>query len=245
MDNQIRIMDTHMHIVPHVDDGARDLNMSLEMLRMAYDQGVRSIFCTSHSGYSFRDQQNYLQNFELLKTHAQPLFPDLLLFPGCELLCESDEKDHILERLHTKIYSSMNNTRFVLTEYYTDTDENEVFDVTDALLSAGWNPIIAHAERYPNLFHGRTISKLIDMGCRLQINLFSLNNEMSSQSQNNARYLLENHLVHFVGSDAHRTTHRPPAVSNGVEYILSNCSREYTAQILYENAENLLSISKP
>ncbi|MEE0969037.1 MAG: CpsB/CapC family capsule biosynthesis tyrosine phosphatase, partial [Clostridia bacterium] len=41
----------HIHIVPNVDDGAANLAMSLEMLKMAYNQGVRNIFCTSHNVY--------------------------------------------------------------------------------------------------------------------------------------------------------------------------------------------------
>ena len=46
-----RITDTHIHIVPNVDDGAVDLTMALEMIKMAYEQGARNIFCTSHNVY--------------------------------------------------------------------------------------------------------------------------------------------------------------------------------------------------
>ena len=43
--------DLHMHVVPHVDDGAIDMKMSLEMLKMAHEQGVRKVLCTSHSSW--------------------------------------------------------------------------------------------------------------------------------------------------------------------------------------------------
>lgn len=229
-----------MHVVPGVDDGAADINMSLEMLRMAYDQGIRCIFCTSHNGYSMNDQLNYLKSFELLKARAQTFFPDMKLLPGCELLCEMDNIEDILNGLSHGIYLSLNNTQYVLTEFYTDTDRDEVTFVTKALLSAGWIPIIAHAERYPNLSHDNTIEELIKVGCKIQINLFSLQNERNPLIQTQARYLLKKQLVHFVGSDAHRITHRPPIIHDGIEYILTHSSTEYAAQILKKNARKIM-----
>ena len=46
------ITDLHNHIVPNVDDGSDSFEMSLEMIRMLYNQGVRNIYCTSHDGYN-------------------------------------------------------------------------------------------------------------------------------------------------------------------------------------------------
>lgn len=47
-----RIVDIHGHYVFGVDDGAQSIDMSLDMIKTAYDQGVREIFCTSHDGYN-------------------------------------------------------------------------------------------------------------------------------------------------------------------------------------------------
>ena len=59
-----RVVDVHGHYVFGVDDGARSLTMSLEMIKDAYDQGVRDIFCTSHDSAHVLV---YKRNLELLR----------------------------------------------------------------------------------------------------------------------------------------------------------------------------------
>ena len=84
------ITDLHIHIVPNVDDGAANLAMSLEMLKMAYNQGVRNIFCTSHNVYDEEEIKRYKSQFLTLQMCAKSKYSDLKLFMGCELLCAGD-----------------------------------------------------------------------------------------------------------------------------------------------------------
>ena len=65
--NQNTIVDLHMHVVPSVDDGSRNMEESLEMIRLAEKQGVTDIFCTPHNGYSAEDGEKYCESFRLLK----------------------------------------------------------------------------------------------------------------------------------------------------------------------------------
>ncbi len=74
----------------------------------------------------------------------------------------------------------------------------------------------------------------------MQINAYSLVEEKSEITKGGAKYLLENKLVHFIGSDAHRTTHRPPRMKRGVEYIWGNCDKEYAKDVIYRNAYRCL-----
>jgi len=72
--------DLHMHVVPHVDDGSKDMEMSLEMLKMAYAQGVRKVLCTSHSSWRPEATVRYSNNFEKLKAEAETVLPEMQLF---------------------------------------------------------------------------------------------------------------------------------------------------------------------
>ena len=63
----MKITDLHMHVIPEVDDGSLDIRMSLAMLELAYEQGVRDIFCTSHNVYSEDEIAKYKSQFMMLQ----------------------------------------------------------------------------------------------------------------------------------------------------------------------------------
>ena len=65
--NQNTIVDLHMHVVPSVDDGSRNMEESLEMIRLAEKQGVTDIFCTSHNGYSVGCDQRSNNTRKMIK----------------------------------------------------------------------------------------------------------------------------------------------------------------------------------
>lgn len=230
-----------MHVVPKVDDGAVDMTMALDMLQMAYDQGARDIFCTSHNAYDSNEINRYRSQLTMLRVMAKSKFPDLVLHAGCELLCSGNYVDDILHGLESGIYLPLGNSKYVLTEFYTDTTPTEAKKIVSKMIEAGWNPILAHAERYPNLFDGRTIQDLVAFGAKIQINLYSLKEERRADTKERARYLVTNQLAHFVGSDAHRSTHRPPKYDGGVRFLYDNCDQDYADAICYKNASDLLT----
>ncbi len=229
-----------MHVVPKVDDGAADMAMALDMLRMAYEQGARDIFCTSHNAYDKDEIERYHSQLTMLRVMAKSNFPDLELHAGCELLCSGNYIDDILQGLESGIYLPLGNSKYVLTELYTDTTPMEAKQIVCTLIEAGWNPILAHVERYPNLFDGKTIQELIALGAKIQINLYSLEEERKAETKERARCLVRNQFVHFVGSDAHRSTHRPPKYDKGMQFIYKNCDVDYADCISYNNARRLL-----
>ena len=228
-----------MHVVPKVDDGAADMAMALNMLQMAYEQGARDIFCTSHSDYVADDINRYQSQLTTLRMCAVTKYPDLTLHAGCELLSAKEYVDDILLGVKNGIYLPLGNSKYVLTELYTDATPDEAKVIVSSLVSAGWIPILAHVERYPNLFDEQTIPDLIGMGAKIQINLYSLEEERKNEVKERARYLVLNRYAHFVGSDAHQSNHRPPKYNSGCQYIYANCDTDYAEAICYKNAQAL------
>ena len=90
------IVDLHMHVVPGVDDGAPNMGEALKMLKLAEQQGIVDIFCTSHNGYSKEDGENYLYAFNKLKDRVSQLGINIRLHKGCEILCAAEYIDEIL-----------------------------------------------------------------------------------------------------------------------------------------------------
>ena len=241
--NQIQpIVDLHMHIVPGVDDGARSIEESIEMLKLAEQQGVTDVFCTSHNGYSFEDGEAYLRSYSLLKQAANRAGIPIRLHKGCEVLCASEYMEDIIYGLDEGVFSTLGNTKYVLTELYPDAKPSEALRIIQALKAYGYKPIIAHMERNYNIT-GMMTGVLIQSGALIQVNVFSFSEEENEQIRKRACELLENQYIHFIGSDAHRLDHRPPAIRNEVRYILENAEQEYAQKILNDNAKRLLVLS--
>lgn len=236
----MKITNLHMHVVPGVDDGSFDMRMSLDILELAYEQGVRDIFCTSHNVYSEGKITKYKSQFMMLQMMARARFADLNLHMGCELLCAGEYIDDILYGLEIGVFLPLGNSKCVLTELYPDVTPKEAKTVVKAMVAAGWKPILAHAERYPALFDGTTLLELVDLGAKIQVNLYSLVEETNDDIRERARHLADNCLAHFVGSDAHRINYRSPKYESGVRYIEEHCGNEYLEEVCYKNADSFI-----
>ena len=234
-----RMTDIHMHIIPGVDDGSFSVEMSMSMLFMAYKQGVREIFATPHSSAFLHDRDFVLDQFASLKEQAEKMPLDMRLYLGCEVRCEPYAMEQTLEQLAGGILPSMNGTGCVLTEFSTRVQPPEALQMVSQLKAGGWLPIIAHAERYPALSDDETIEKMLDLGCRLQINTYSLE-EAEETDAERARKLLQEEKVSFFGSDAHRMNYRPPSVEGGLRYLYRYCREEYADAVAFGNAEKYL-----
>ena len=134
-------------------------------------------------------------------------------------------------------------TEYVLVEFSPYVYISEMTYCLKYLLDYGYIPVIAHVERYYAL-HGTTqwINILRKMGCLFQVNAYSFIDEGNEKIKKFARTLLKDRYISFIGSDAHRTNHRPYAIKNGIDYIYANCDEKYAKDICYRNAKNMLNI---
>lgn len=231
------MVDIHMHIIPEVDDGAWSMEMSDDMLCMSVTQGIRKIICTSH-GFGFHEKGNFAkEQFEKLKELANEKYPEIDLYLGCEIACQKYNMDDILTKLKDGTYPSMCGTKYVLAEFRTNYSPEDIVYCLERLLEEGWTPVIAHIERYRKLHNEESVlRKLKDMGCLFQINVYSLFEEEDEEIKNAARFLVEKKMADFLGSDGHKTYHRPPRVEKGLEYLYDNFEKDYIDQIAYHNA---------
>jgi len=233
--------DIHMHIIPDVDDGSWNLFMSLSMIEMAYKQGIRKIIATPHADAFQLVERKIVVEYAKLKSAIEKFYPEMRIYRGCEINCRIGEMDRILDLLDANIYLSLNNTKYVLAEFSSLVEAQETIACMERLLDKGWIPVIAHIERYKNLFlEKESYKKLKEMGCKFQINAYSICEEEDERIKQITRYLLDKKYADFLGTDAHRTTHRPPSVEMGLGYLYSHYEKEYVDAIVALNAEELL-----
>lgn len=234
--------DLHMHVVPHVDDGSKDMEMSLEMLKMAYAQGVRKVLCTSHSSWRPEATVRYSNNFEKLKAEAERVLPDMQLFTGCEVLFTKHTLRDALRKLDDGEFLTLNDTNLVLTEFQSYASADEVDQVVKKLLSRKYVPVVAHAERCDAFEDEGFVMRLVQAGCLLQANLYSLVKEPDELLKARARRMVEAHQVSFVGSDAHGSERRAPEVKDGMAYLYENTDQAYADAVCFGNAEKWLRV---
>ena len=235
------MIDIHMHLIPGVDDGAMDLEMALVMMIRATEQGISRIIATPHSEAFHFAKEDISTIFQRLASTAAKICPDVKLYLGCEVYCEADIMEQVLELLDSGLYPTMNGTKYVLMEFSQWVYPENTTPCVEAMVDAGYKPIIAHMERYKHLWDNmKLVDKFRDLGALIQVNAYSLFDEMDGSIKSWARRLVQERKADFLGTDAHRTYHRPPSAEMGLSWLYENVEKEYADTLAWGNAQKLL-----
>ena len=236
------ITDIHTHLVPGVDDGARDPEESLAMLRASIAEGIGTVIATPHSSAFDRRPELALAAFDRLKQAARAERIPIRLFLGCEVAMYPETADACVRRLLTGQYPTLAGSRYAMIEF-----DPWSFTQADAelcvrkVLEAGFLPIVAHVERY-RFTTAAGVRLLREAGARMQINAYSLVNERAQWIRDNVHALLSEQLADFSGTDAHRMTHRPPNAAEGIAAFEQMYGEAYARRVCVENPEALLKL---
>lgn len=225
--------DIHMHLLPGVDDGAATPEMSLEMIRRAQAEGIRAIIATPHSGCASQTETRIAVS--RLKNAMARESVEMPIYLGCEVACSPRYMDSIIARLRFGDFLTLNGTEYVLTEFFPYILPEDAGVCLARLLEAGYRPVIAHAERYSSLAVDEAFfDHWHQRGCLIQCNTYSFAQESNPAIVRAARGLLEHGLVDFLGTDAHRSNHRPPQAAVAL----------YETSRLAEDAPGMVVIGK-
>jgi len=235
------MIDIHSHIIPGVDDGSESMESTISLVNDAVSQGARAFFATPHSRAFCNYGENVTQRYEQMKAYIQRLFPNVDVYLGCELLCSKEDMEEIKLALHSGVMPTMNNTNYVLVEFYKEVDWETIKFCISALRLMDKIPIVAHVERYASLVGCMdTIDALRDMECLFQLNVYSLESIQPEHSREWARRLILEKKVDFLGTDMHGFRVRMPSITQGMLWLEENCDREYRDAIAWKNAEEKL-----
>lgn len=171
------LYDIHCHILPGVDDGARNMEESLWMLSKEYKEGVRHVILTPHFRYEmFEPHMNIVtRQFMQLRREAIKIGQgDLQLYLGCELHSSMD----MVECLKKGRRLTLAGSRYVLVEFSNSDEKSYIEERVRSLLMNGFIPIIAHAERYKATRSDiRFLEELREAGAYIQINADTISGE--------------------------------------------------------------------
>lgn len=220
---KVLMIDIHSHILPGIDDGARTLEESLSMLRMAIDGGVTTQVLTPHihMGRFDNTKPEIERRFKEFSEQVNAANLPIKLLLGAEL------------RIGPEIMALVNNNAVPwlgqhegLNTFLLEFPRNDIPFGSDNLvrwlLAKNCLPIIVHPERNSTFLHHREkLQVFIDLGCPLQITASSLTGKFGADVQQMAEELLLAEQVSVIASDCHNLKGRAPDLLAGFEHAKS------------------------
>lgn len=231
----------HTHILPAVDDGARNLEEALELLALERRQGTERIAMTSH----FRPEQMELGEFlDRRAESASSVREALGNGRDCPIL-KTGSEIYFTPRLPELELSELclEGTELLLVELPTGMKPRFFTETLEELQAQGFVTLIAHAERYGYVLDNPgLLAEWTELGAYIQINASSL-------IRGDARAelclkLIKWGLAHVISSDAHSIDRRPPNLAQGLAAVRKRLGAE-TALRLEETARCLFDGGVP
>ncbi|MGL4740737.1 MAG: tyrosine-protein phosphatase [Sarcina sp.] len=201
------MIDMHSHIVYAIDDGAKTLEISLEMLRTAEQSRTKKIVLTPHYFLGrfmceFKDVKEKVNEMRIIAKQNEI---DIEIYHGQEVYLTRS----IIEQLVNGEIGTINDSRYMLIEFNLCEIDEKAKDLLYELRMKKIVPIIAHPERYRDFQKDRTlINEYSELGCLFQLNANSISGLLGKEAKELAQVFLENDIYSFIGSDAHGTGKR-------------------------------------
>ncbi len=227
------MIDIHTHILPRLDDGAKDTATAVAMLQAELAQGVDKVVLTSHFYGKRHSPQQFLEKRAAAFAHLQEKIPQgIEIYLGAEVhftgvnIADYEELCKL----------SIGDTNFILIEFpFTTVWTRSLPEkLSEFICETGYTPIIAHVERYREVQKNPAlVNELVEMGCLIQVNADSF---LQKRDKGLAFALLKHGLVHCIGSDTHDMGERAPRLAEARE-ALEKAGYAY----LWERAQKITS----
>jgi protein-tyrosine phosphatase len=230
-------IDLHTHVIPFVDDGALDWEMSLKMLQQAERDGIRQVVCTPHifSKIDFDRESQFKELFQELVDKMKKERISLVLHLGAEIYIQPDLQ------LNRSISTLGQNGKYFLVEFPLNNIPDYVSKRFFEIVMVGKTPIIAHPERNGYILENiERAYDFVEKGALLQINSGSILGRFGNQIKKISIQLMNANLVHIVGSDAHDLKTRPLKLKESYEYVIRNWGEEKGYKLFFENPRKVL-----
>ena len=231
------MIDVHHHCLPGVDDGPRTMAESVDLCRMAADEGVETIVATPHvlRGRWKNTSRAELQSLlEELRSRVGAT-PQILL--GSEYYFGHDMAD----MLRGESVLALAGSRYVLVEFASNTIPPLVKEPLYRAQLDGWTPLIAHPERNivfqtkPEL-----LAALIRIGVKTQVTTGSMTGDFGRAAEAAAIDWLQRGWVHVMATDAHNTTKRPPRFRAARIRVAELAGEEVAQALFVENPKSIV-----
>jgi protein-tyrosine phosphatase len=199
-------VDMHSHFIPGIDDGAKTMKDSIEMITTMAELGYRKVITTPHIMGDF-----YRNTPEIINTGLEQVRRSLKE-AGVDIEVEAAAEYYLDYELEKKLDSerllTFGNNYLLFEVSYMNSPDN-LDGVIFKMQTSGYKPILAHPERYPYWFRDlNNFERLKDKGVLFQLNINSLTGYYSQETARIANTMIDKGWYEFAGSDCHHTGHQ-------------------------------------
>ncbi len=225
------MIDIHHHLLPGLDDGPPNLDISVKMVEMAARDGITHIVCTPHANDRFA--YNRARNEALVEELRGRVSGKVTLGLGCDFHMSYDNIQDALD--HPDRYS-INGRKYVLVEFGDTSIPESTTDSLYELNVSKQRPIITHPERNPVLQrHPERLASWIRDGALVQVTASSFTGRFGRTAQATAERFVKRNWVHFLATDAHNLESRAPVMTPGYEYLKKHHGVETAERLCNSN----------
>lgn len=232
------MVDIHCHILPETDDGAKSLEESVAMCRMAAADGIRTIVATPHmfDGVHETPDRETIRRRIAAVTEASGGCVEIV--PGGEVRYSHEI---FIEAQDPEARIKLNGTSYMLLEFAFQMVPPNIEMTIFQMLNAGITPVIAHPERNQRIQKDPEIlARLIERGAFSQLDAGSLTKSFGPESYQTAKRLLAADMAHFIATDAHRKERRRPILSAAVAAAAELVGEDYARAMVEDNPAALV-----
>lgn len=218
--------DWHSHVLPAMDDGSRDVSESIALLRMLSEQGIDTVIATPHFYPNRESVESFLSRRESSQSSLKPYLTEDLprIVAGAEVLYYEG-----ISKLSGLYSLCIGDTGLLLLEMpIARWSEYTVRELVRISGMKGITLVLAHVERYLHLQTDEAVDTLYDNGILMQVNASFF---CKLWTRRTAISMLYNRGIHFIGSDCHNLTSRPPRLSRAFDYIEKRLGKEFLSQL--------------
>jgi protein-tyrosine phosphatase len=198
--------DMHSHLIPGIDDGSPDMATSMELIKGLMDMGYKKIITTPHIMWDMYKNNNEIiqMGCEAVKRELQKNKIDVEFHAAAEYFMD----DHFVDLMQGKRPLLTLKDNLVLVEFSFVEASINLKEILFQLQIKGYQPVIAHPERYLYLKGNKSwYDDIRNTGCLFQVNLLSLSGFYGKASADLAQYLIKQNYVSLLGTDLHNARH--------------------------------------
>jgi protein-tyrosine phosphatase len=235
------VIDLHNHLLPGIDDGARELEETLEFLRIGARDGVRTVTATPHMkpGVYDNSRQMILERVAMVREAQRGDEAEAVtLLPGAEVYFSGD----VVQRAKDgKLMTIGDGGRYILLELPYQQIPFGVDDAIFQLRLLGLTPLLAHPERVAYYLEDiERVAASVRLGALTQVTGNSVTGRFGSKARDFATRMLERRLIHVLASDSHDVKYRPPVLSESVRAAAAVVGEEAARRMVEETPRAIL-----
>ena len=231
------MVDIHSHILPDQDDGARTLEEALSMVRMAAESGTTDIVASPHANSQFAFHPTLVE--QKIAELQRAAGVAVRIHYGCDFHLTPE---NIEDAIAAPGKYSIGHRGYLLVEFADNMVPKTMDSIFSRMLAAGLRPIVTHPERNPLLRKKLPELELwVQQGCLIQITAQSFLGRFGRSAKSASDELMERGLVHFLASDAHDCTHRPPLLDEAWRYTARHYGEDTARLLLEDNPRAVLT----